>query len=1778
MERMGRSPTAAADVESIVRVFGGVGVDGQVGAGGPRQRRLLALLVIRCGQVVTLDWLAEYLWDDAERPDAHATRLRTYLSRLRQSLPESARDWIETEAGGYRFDAPPDAVEHLRFGRLRAEARDARDRGDPLRARQLLDEAIALWRGDPFRELEDLDWARADVEQLQLDRLEALEERWEAELALGRHTQITGELGAFVQDQPLRERAVRQYALALHRSGRTAEGLRIIDSFRNELADQSGLDPSPALVELERSLLDGDPSLGVEPGRPLRGYRLLDEVGAGAFAVVWRAVQPSVDREVAIKQIRSELVSRPEFIRRFEVEARTVARIEHPFIVPLIDYWRDPDSAYLVMRWLGGDTLERRLDDGPLSIEATLTLADQIGAALSAAHRHGVVHRDVKASNVLFDELGNAYLSDFGIALGAAQSDDPAAALSRGSPVYASPEQLRGESVGPEADVFSLGVVLYECLTGSTPFRSVGAVGELVDRQLHEPFPDVRDAVDGISSAVADAVSRATAKDPAERFPTVDAFVEALHADLARDESTPSAASVGAIENPYLGLRAFDDGDADRFFGRDRLVDEIVGRLAGDGVRSRCVVVIGPSGSGKSSVVRAGVVPALRGGAAPGSAEWFTTAMRPGADAYEALEAALLRVAVNPPASLLDQLRDGDRGILRGVRRCLPDDAARVTLVVDQLEELFTGSTSAVAGRFLDALTVAIDDPATPIRLVAALRADYYDRPLQHPTFARVVKETAIEVTPLAPDELVSAISEPARQVGVGFEPGLVARIAAEAVGQPSPLPLLQYTLSELFDRRSGVVLTADDYDAVGGIDGALAVRAEALFSDSDPTRRAAVRSVFGRLTNPSTVAIDVRRRVPLGDFGDDESVQEVLTRFGGARLLAFDHDPTSREPTVEVAHEALLRAWPRAARWLEEDRDLRRAVDTIGVAATQWDEGGRQAGDLYRGRRLDAALDVVRSNAEWLRSLDHEFVSASSAHAERERTAEQRRIGRLRRLVAVTAAALVVALVAGSVALVQQRRADRQAQAAEEAAEEADRQRQVADEQAGAAESAASSAELATLISRSTAAAADDPEVGLLLALEARNRSPGPAADRALLDAIRVGELGRQVAVIERLPTTDCNFNPNLELVRARTITPDGLREFGVVGDELHVLDLTSGEVTTRGTAPERCTTWYEDADSGRRWAGSVTELAGQWTGAADGGWTPIDSLEGAWWPGSRADPDDRLPGSLLHADYVAGRFLYAVAPPVPGSNRVRGGPSDVVVVDPETLAPVAPAIPELRFDRSESLPATAADADAGLFAVGVDGLLVVIDAATGTEQFRLSAPGRVTAAVFDADRDVVLAGTDRGEVLAADVVTGELVDRYGLEEPLGIEALGVRHDGVVVAVSHVQIGLFAPDGRALGVPTAIPPSEESRVRRDGTVVLVPTDDVDTILVVDPTGSPLAEGGWTVDPDEVVAFGAGSAGIVGASGNQLIDLVAGERAPVDLDLPGGDPFDPVAIQPERDGLLAWDSGRTVARWRDSRVVERIDLWSDSGAVVLARGDLGDDVYAGDAGDGFVGAGAAAVFFEDLVDAVYRFDPTPGELTLLSTVASPPIATFAVAPAPDGGIYVVLETGVVRTYDVLGRRADEVETGLPEPGLAVVDPATGLLAIGGEHGAAIVDPTDGTVRSVGEVGAIRSLGFAREGAVLVVIETDGTVRLWDVSRNELIGTLWTGTGTASPSPPWYDAATDTVWVATSGTIMQFSLDPERWAARACELVSRELTPEEWDRLVPGDVPQRPACA
>ena len=208
-----------------------------------------------------------------------------------------------------------------------------------------------------------------------------------------------------------------------------------------------------------------------------------------------------------------------------------------------------------------------------------------------------------------------------------------------------------------------------------------------------------------------------------------------------------STAVTGDERNPYKGLRAFDEADAPDFAGRARLVDQLVQTMA----ERRLVAVVGPSGSGKSSVVRAGVLPAVRRGRIDGSDQWFVTTMLPGNDPFEELETALLRIAPERPADLLGVLTSGPRGIARGLRHAVPEEGTEILLVIDQFEEAFTLAAPARAARFLDALAVAVTEERPRLRVVVTLRADFYDRPLRHEALGRLVRDATVAVLPWPP-------------------------------------------------------------------------------------------------------------------------------------------------------------------------------------------------------------------------------------------------------------------------------------------------------------------------------------------------------------------------------------------------------------------------------------------------------------------------------------------------------------------------------------------------------------------------------------------------------------------------------------------------------------------------------------------------------------------------------------------------------------------------------------------------------------------------------------------------------------------------------------------------------------------------------------------------------------------------------------------------------------------------------------------------------------------
>ncbi len=1005
-------------------------VDGEraLALGGPKQRGVLAQLLLAANRVASAERLIEEIWGD-DAPESAISSLHSYVSRLRQTLIGGAR--IEWQPPGYVLRVDPGDVDALRFEQGIGEGRRLLA-VDAEAASVRFAEALALWRGRP---LPGVPGESAAAEALRLEelRLAAIEERATIELALGRESGVIGEVEAILAEDPLRERLWAVLMHALYRSGRQAEALDAYHRARKMLAEELGLEPSPELEQLQGQILRHDPRLQ-QRGLPLRGYQLLERIGAGMFGVVHRAIQPHVGREVALKAIHPRLAHDPEFIRRFELEAQLVARLEHPRIVPLYDYWRDEHGAFLVMRWLRGGSLATRLRAGPYDAHAAAALFDQLAAGLAMAHRNGVIHRDLKPANILLDEDGAAYLSDFGIAKELA-SPALISSSEKSSSSYLSPEELRGEPVTAKADIYGLGVVLYESLVGQPP-PAVGAAS-----------PRPPSGGPALPAAVEEVLATAMATDPADRYPDVETMAAAVRTALSGSRRVWVRASL-PVRNPYKGLHAFAEADAPDFFGREALVARLLARLAEPAPGARLLAVVGPSGSGKSSVVKAGLLPALRRGALPGSDRWFIADMFPGAQPMHELAEALRRVARDPPPGLAGMLREGDASaLLRAVDAILPEDQSELLLVVDQLEELFTlGAPEAVQAHLLESFDAAVTSAGSRLRIIATLRADFYDRPLRFGSVAELLGQRTQVVAPLSAVELERAIARPAERAGVTVEPALATEMVGQVLDQPGALPLLEYALTELFECRTGEGLTRETLLTIGGISGAIARRAEELYGALDAAGTEAARQVFLRLVSLTDGAEETRRRVLRRELAsleiDASAVEQVLESFGRHRLLSFDRDPVTRGPTVEVAHEALLREWGRLRVWLEAAREDLFTHRRVAAAAAEWDAAARDPSLLARGAQLERVESWASSSGLALAAVEREFLDASlrqreaemsaeTARRGREAALERRAVRRLRGLVAVLTAGVLVAAGLAFFAAGQGQRAEREARSA---------------------------------------------------------------------------------------------------------------------------------------------------------------------------------------------------------------------------------------------------------------------------------------------------------------------------------------------------------------------------------------------------------------------------------------------------------------------------------------------------------------------------------------------------------------------------------------------------------------------------------------------------------------------------------------------------------------------------------------------------------------------------
>ena len=742
-------------------------------------------------------------------------------------------------------------------------------------------------------------------------------------------------------------------------------------------------------------------------------YRVCNEIARGGFATVVRAWDEELESFVAIKILHPNLAGDENVQLRFMEEARLLRRIRSPNVVLVHDVGRLNDGRpYFVMDFADRATLAERIRperiDQPDPREISV-LVDALADGLDAIHEAGVVHRDIKPANIFFQlarrrpvdsdatlvsgEIPSSRLvgaderilvGDLGIAKDFVKHG-PLATIIGGTPLYEAPEQRDGEAkVTPASDIYSATALLWHVLTAQRPPAAEALTGRLAS------LPAIWHPV----------IEQGMALDPADRFKTIDSWRSAVHDVLAYEititgDAVTRATPAPETACPYKGLAAFQPEDAGYFFGREALIDELVRRVQ----RERVLVVGGPSGSGKSSLVRAGLIPALGAGALLGSETWRVALFTPGRDPLEELHFHIAAtVTSGRPAVSAEDLQARPtmaRHLVSG-----GDAQAPLLLCIDQFEEIFTLASESQRSRFITALSAMTDPADSSVHLVIAVRADFYAACAQVPWLAERITGNQVLVGPMTRSELRRAISEPARRAGLYVERNLLEAIIDEAGDEAGSLPLVAHALVETWIRRQGNSLTLDGFRAAGGVTGAIGQTADATYEDSfGAAERNATKRLFLRLVTPGEGTPDTRRVLARSEIAyDAESavIDRVVERLTEARLLTVD------DQTVQIAHEALLRTWPRLRGWIEESRDDLRMRQRVSRAAAEWNAAEWDSDLLYRGAQLLSAQEWMAKNPDLLDELALHFLDASTAakaNAEAMAAERQRRSLRARRV-----------------------------------------------------------------------------------------------------------------------------------------------------------------------------------------------------------------------------------------------------------------------------------------------------------------------------------------------------------------------------------------------------------------------------------------------------------------------------------------------------------------------------------------------------------------------------------------------------------------------------------------------------------------------------------------------------------------------------------------------------------------------------------------------------------
>jgi WD40 repeat protein/DNA-binding SARP family transcriptional activator len=1743
--------------------------DGPLVLGGPKERLLLALLLTRPNRVVAVEALIRGLWGEHPPPTAAKT-LQSHVMRLRRALePSRARgaadEVLVTRQPGYLLRVAPGTLDAARFEDLTAKAGRALAEGAAEVAGSMLREALSLWRGQAFEEFLDADFGAAESDRLGELRLVAVEDRIEADLRLGWHRELVAELEGLVREQPLRERLWAQLLVALYRSGRQADALLAYQRARSILVEELGIDPGAELRRLQAAVLAQDPGLDLPPTEAVAAGELpeaLEPVGpvfvgrAAELAwlrTVWRNATQGRGGVVFVvgRQSMGKTRLAAELGREVHGQGARVlygrcSSATHDPLQPFGQALADVAASLQEVSGSGrssaafgqglADSLTGRsdravllvLDDVHLAQAAMLEALASLGAAATSrrllvlgAYRDEAVAAELAGLVQRLDPSGTGRRR-----LGPLNRDEVGQVLA----LYGSEQAARAA-----ADT------ILEA-TGGVPLLVHRAAGEWAQAQAtHQVQETARQTASSRSS-----LREVQAKLAHDVVGLRELGEHTQHvARLAAGQGPPDEESdegPAAAVCPYKGLARFEPDDAAFFFGRERLVAELVTHLVGVGL----IGVVGPSGSGKSSLVRAGLLPALADGVLPGSERWRQLLVRPGEHPMAELGRAGARPGVprngggggggddDDDLTVEGRKADDDPmsrwGTGGRVLRMIAGEE-RLLLVVDQFEEVFTTCRDeGERAAFLAALTEAAWADRS-VTVVVVVRADYYGHCAADPTLAGLVAANHVLVGPMDADELRRAIELPARRAGLRLEPGLSAAMIGEVANEPGGLPLLSCALLESWQHRHGRTLTLAAYHQAGGVRGAVARLAERAWQQLDPDQQAVARRILLRLAGPGEGEAVVRRRVPLDEVAarGDERGRLVLDVLADQRLVTMGED------RVEVAHEALLREWPRLRGWLEEDVQGRALHRHLIGAAREWEAAGRDPGELYRGARLTGALDWAREHHADLNKLEREFLDASRVAAEREvadarRRAEEearrarREAGisrRLRAALAGLAGVLVLALVAGGFALALRGRAERQAL--------------VAHRQTVVAESRRLGAQ---------ALLQPDLDRSLLLAVEAVHLDDSVDSRSALLTTLLRSPQALRVLRGDGLRLQNVTLSPDGRTLAAGDDadntylwdTRTGRRLTGLDGSMLAFSQ--DGRLLTTGSYGTDLRLW----DIAPRRIVKVLPIPGEHQ----------DIVDAAFTSDSRVLAAVTTQGSLIFWDVTRGTRLgpvlhYAHEPELSGNlafapkgttlyTSVQGGKT--IVWDAARRRRVRTLLLGGRL---------AVSRDGKTLALGQhNGSIILADAATGRQRRVLTAhSAAVTRLAFSRDGGSLASVSDDRTAVLWDVATGKT--RETLRGHAGaVTGVAFSPDATTLYTSSLDNSVIAWDltgtrglGRQLtraaspAVGVAFSPRDPNLLalaQRAGPVTLW---DVARRIRV---GKPLAVTGGAENavPVSPVAFSPDGRTLAAADADGavvLFDVATHAR----VGRPLHPPYGPILVPYQsRDinGIAFSPDGKLLATAGNEG---SIVLWDLAG-----RASIGRPLRPG-------GSLVTAVAF------------SPDGRTLASGVDN---GTVVLTRVPDGTLlYELSATGGPDTSAVAFSRDGKT-----------------LAAAGFDGRVRLWDPRTGAARGpawAAAGGAVLSVSFSPDGSVLATSGSDGTAALWDIGSGKQIGVPLTGP--PGPAVAALDPTGHTLATAfQEGTVLLWDTDPASWLKQACAVAGRHLTLEEWQEFLPGR-PYHPSC-